>query len=292
MKCDCCGSGQWRYLFSEKGIRLGQCPECDLLSIADLPQPELRMTEMEAGHYAGSKRVLAADRQHAAERVLEAQFQRYVELANGFVPSGRWLDIGCGAGLLLSLASQAGYRGEGIELTADRRAAAAANTGLPIHGQPVEELAFATGSFDVISLVNVLSHLTSPMRTLSELRRVLAPGGVIVVVTGELTAGVHRSDMLTWNLGDHLYFLGDRTMGRYAAALGFDIVHHDRRWLPDELYSRDWLRMKGRSPLKNAAKSALLHTPGAFPAFRAAMLRRQRDSAAHTSVFALRPGGG
>jgi SAM-dependent methyltransferase len=289
LACDCCGSDERTELFAENGLRLGQCPHCDLLAIDDVPTAAGRMTELEAGHYAGERSVLDAGRQVAAERVLTDQFQGHVDLAGTFVDGGRWLDIGCGAGLLLTLAGAAGFEAEGIELTADRRAAAREVTGRPVHDRPVEDLGLPDASFDVISLINVFSHLTTPTGTFRELRRLLRPGGVLIVVTGEMTAGVRKTDQHNWNLGDHLYFLGNRTMAAYADKVGLDVVHHDRAWLPDRLYTREWLRMKGRSAAKNAVKSTILHTPGAFPVFRAAMLRRQRDSAAHTSVFALVP---
>jgi SAM-dependent methyltransferase len=291
LRCDCCGSDEWHELFVENGVHLGQCPQCDLLSVADVPERGRRMTELEQGHYAGANKVLDAGKQIAAERVIERRFRAYVDLAQRYVTGGRWLDIGCGAGTLLGLAQRAGYTGEGIELTADRRAVAAEATGRPIHGEPVEELAYPDDSFDVISMINVFSHLTSPAATLAELRRILKPGGVLVLATGEMTDGVEKSHMVNWNLGDHLYFLGDRTMACYGHKLGFEIAHHDRAWLPDELYTRDWLRLKGRSALRNAAKTAVLRTPGVFPAFRAVMLRRSAGSAAHSSVFALVPAG-
>lgn len=287
MRCDCCGSSAWRELFSENGVRLGQCADCDLLYIADIPRTELRMTELEQGHYAGSQRVLDARKQIAAERVLEDEFRAYVDLARSRVSGGRWLDVGCGGGLLLGLAHQAGFAAEGIELTADRRAVAREVTGLPVHGEPVETLAFPDATFDVISLINVFSHLTSPAGTLAELRRILKPGGVLILATGEMTAGVQKQHVHNWNLGDHLYFLGDRTMARYADKLGYTVAHHERVWLPDRMYTKAWLRLRGRSPVKNAVKSTILNTPGAFALFRAAMLRRSRDSAAHASVFAL-----
>lgn len=289
MRCDCCGSGEWNALFTENGIRLGQCPDCDLLSIEDVPETGTRMTELEDGHYAGTKKVLEAGKQLEAERVLEDQFRAYVELAQKYVPAGSWLDIGCGAGLLLSLAQQAGYTGEGIELNADRRAAAAEVTGLPMHGVPVEDAHFADESFDVISLINVFSHLTSPSATFTELHRILKPGGVLVMATGEMTAGIEKSHMYNWNLGDHLYFLGDRTMDRYGQKVGFEIASHQRSWFPDLLYSRESLRSKGRSGVRNAVKTSILRTPGAFGVFRSVMLRRDAGSAAHSSVFALRP---
>src|SRR3546814_16750584 len=74
------------------------------------------MTEMEEGHYAGSREILDATRQIEAEKILEQRFQKYVDLARATTPAGKWLAIGCGGGLLVELAPLAGYQGEAIEL--------------------------------------------------------------------------------------------------------------------------------------------------------------------------------
>lgn len=287
--CDCCGGGGWDPLFTENGIRLGKCPDCDLHSIESIPDNDARMTEMEEGHYAGSLEILDANRQIVAEKVMTDRFQRYVDLAKRHVDGGHWLDIGCGAGLLIVLAQRAGFTGEGIELNVDRRLAAAQQTGVTIHPDPVENVAYPDDSFDVISMINVFSHLTSPAETFAELRRILKPGGVLIMATGEMTDGAQKSHMLNWNLGDHLYFLGDRTLDRYSESVGFEVLERRRSWLPDEMFSREWLSVKGRDPKKNAVKTAVRVTPGGLQLMRAVMLRKQADSKAHSSVFALRP---
>ncbi|MET3962033.1 2-polyprenyl-3-methyl-5-hydroxy-6-metoxy-1,4-benzoquinol methylase [Marmoricola sp. OAE513] len=290
--CDCCGSSDWNPLFVENGIQLGKCPHCDLHSIEHIPDADARMTEMEEGHYAGDLEVLDAESQMTMEKVMASMFQRYVDIAKPLVPGGTWLDIGCGAGLLIGLAQKAGYTGEGLELNAARREAAIKQTGVTVHSEPVELLKLPDDSYDVISLINVFSHLTSPTETLAELRRILKPGGVLVMATGEMTDGVQKSHVFNWNLGDHLYFLGDRTIDVYAKNLGYDVVEHRRAWLPDEMFSKEWLTVKGRSSAKNAIKTAVRITPGGLRLLRAVMLRRQADSKAHSGVFALRPSAG
>lgn len=291
MTCDCCGSGDWNPLFAENGVRLGQCPNCDLLYIDDIPEPQRRMTEMEAGHYAGTQEIVGASKQSTSEVILQDRFQGYVDLALEYAPAGTWLDIGCGAGLLLGLAQKSGFEAEGIELSADRRRIAQQLDGVTVHGVPVEDIGFPTDSFDVVSMINVFSHLISPTQTFQELKRILKPGGIVLMATGEMTAGAKKADMLHWNLGDHLYFLGDRTLARYAEKTDLQILHHTRRWLPEEMFSREWLRIKGRSPAKNALKSVVNLTPGGLTLMRAVMLRRQASSAAHTSVFVLSAAG-
>lgn len=291
MRCDCCGSESWHELFSENDVHLGQCPTCDLLYIKEMPAPDNRMTEIEEGHYAGSLEMLSAARQLEGERILEARFQSFVDLGKQHVAGGRWLDIGCGAGLLLQLAQKAGFQPEGLELNDDRRRTAEQIGGFTVHGVPVEDAELPDDSFDVISMINVFSHLISPSQTFRELGRLLRPGGVVVMATGEMMPGVEKSHMMTWNLGDHLYFLGDRTMDQYAERIGFEVVHHTRRWLPDEMFTREWLRSLGRDRRKNAIKTAIDKTPGGLRLLREVMLRKQADSKAHAGVFVLRFSG-
>ena len=288
MRCDCCGSENWRELFSENDVHLGQCPECDLLYIKEMPPLEIRITEIEEGHYAGSEEMLSANRQLQGEQIMAGRFQKYVDLVREQVTGGRWLDIGCGTGLLLQQAGKSGFEPEGLELNQARRETASKVGGFHVHGVPVEDAGIPDGTFDVVSMINVFSHLTSPTETFRELRRILKPRGVVLMATGEITAGVAKSHMLTWNLGDHLYFLGDRTIDTYASRLDFEVVHHTRRWLPDEMFTREWLRSHGRSRRKNTIKTIVDKTPGGLRLLRAVMLRRQAESKAHSSVFILR----
>jgi SAM-dependent methyltransferase len=244
------------------------------------------MTEMEQGHFAGTEKVVDASRQVASEQAFRANFQRYVDVAKPIVSSGRWLDIGCGGGLLLSLARDAGYEAEGIELTCDRRDTAR-SLGFTVHDKPVEDVGYPDGSFAVISLINVFSHLTRPLMTLSELRRILSPDGVLIIFTGEVGEGVERRHVYRWNLGDHLYFLGDRTMSEYAERIGLTIIWRDRTWLPERVFSEQSLRARGRSGPRNAVKSAIVNIPGALQVVRLVALRDQASNPVYSTVFAL-----
>lgn len=284
--CDCCGSDRWVPCFEENGLRLGQCQDCDLLYVDKMPSLQTRMTEMEGGHFSGGQEVLDAEKQTAAETARENVFSGYVEAVSLHVTEGRWLDIGCGGGQLLRLAAQAGYEVEGIELTLARRIAAQQD-GITVHDRPIEELNFDPGSFNVITLIDVFSHLTRPRETLTELRRVLGPGGVILIATGESLTAPRKQDVFSWNLGDHLFFLGAKTMERYAGNAGLKIVYSDRVWLPNEVYSKERLRIAGRSALRNLIKAAILRVPGLFQVFRSVMLKKGKDNPLYSSIFIL-----
>jgi ubiquinone/menaquinone biosynthesis C-methylase UbiE len=106
-----------------------------------------------------------------------------------FHPDGaRVLDIGCGdAGVLIAFAER-GSACAGIEL--DEKSLERGRLRAEEHGVSVdlrsgvaEALPWEDGSFDLVILDNVLEHVRDQRKTLSEIRRVLKPGGLLYQVT-------------------------------------------------------------------------------------------------------------
>jgi SAM-dependent methyltransferase len=97
---------------------------------------------------------------------------------------GRHLDLGCGKGDFLAvLQATTSLRCTGADPHAGYVAAARlAHSDIPVHHIPVDgALCFAPGSFDSVSMLDVLEHAPDERRLLSEAWRVLAPGGLLVV---------------------------------------------------------------------------------------------------------------
>jgi SAM-dependent methyltransferase len=291
MKCDCCGADEWDFLFVEGPYRLGKCKECELHYVDPMPDTAVRMTEIETGHFAGTEEVLNPESQLASERVQSRSMEGYVDLVKRYMGSGRWLDVGCGAGWLVALAKEAGYQAEGIELTAGRRELARMVTGSVIHDEPIEALALPDRSLDVVSLINVFSHLTSPSSTLREIHRVLNKDGLLLIVTGVVGPMVQKKHMWSWGLGDHLYFLGQGTLTRYNETLGYSLLEEKAAWAPAATMTPTHLRTKGRSCFRNLVKAVVLNVPGAFPAARRIFLRTQANNPIHSTTFLLRRDG-
>jgi SAM-dependent methyltransferase len=100
----------------------------------------------------------------------------------------RVLDIGCGdAGVAIAFAL-AGATAVGLEpgasnLSRGRVRAADHRVRVPLLRGVAEDLPFPAASQDLVVLDNVLEHVSDQERTLAEIRRVLAPDGLLYLVT-------------------------------------------------------------------------------------------------------------
>lgn len=111
-------------------------------------------------------------------------FERYVTDWKG----KSVLDVGCGGGFTCEFMARRGATVTGIDLSTDSIETAKAHAkenNLTINYQTgsAETLPFPSGSFDVITCVDVLEHVPDLERVLSEIHRVLRPGGFFLFDT-------------------------------------------------------------------------------------------------------------
>lgn len=115
------------------------------------------------------------------------------------------LDIGAGRGEFLLACAERGYDAVGIEINdekiSDARTSAHAR-GLPLElvKAEAEHLPFADNTFDFANMGEVIEHVRNPVGVLTELYRVLKPGGKAYI------SAHNRFGMYDTHF--HVYFLG------------------------------------------------------------------------------------
>jgi SAM-dependent methyltransferase len=102
-------------------------------------------------------------------------------LLHGFDLSGtlRVLDAGCGSGRTLDELAILG-EAHGVELNPAALSIARAR-GHDVREAPVEEIPYDDASFDLVTCLDVIEHTDDDSVALRELRRVMRPGGYLVV---------------------------------------------------------------------------------------------------------------
>jgi SAM-dependent methyltransferase len=165
------------------------------------------------------------------------------------------LDVGCGPGTitaeLAALVNPGRTVGIDREPSVVEEAARSARPGLEFHVGDVYQLDFEPGSFDVVHAHQVLQHLRDPIAALTEMRRILRPGGLLAVRDSDYGAfvwfpGDHRLDRWREIYTDVCSRNGaDANAGRrlpsWVAAAGFDALEvTSSTWTFADADSRAW----------------------------------------------------
>lgn len=111
-----------------------------------------------------------------------------------------WLDHGCGAGGLLKYlrhVRNVDWRGRSARLALTGHDVGSYAERLQVHdGFRIVDAAglarLPDGSFDIISCIEVVEHLPDPAATLERLARLLKPGGLLLLTTGNLACPLAR----------------------------------------------------------------------------------------------------
>lgn len=180
---------------------------------------------------------------------------------------GRLLDIGCGDGTFVRNMAQAGWHTIGLDPAIRVSVVESYSSGhLNLRGDFVADLP-AGDIFDLITLWDVVEHVEKPDQLISDAVARLAPGGMLVVETGNYQcAGRIQSDRKWWNYQmDHRWYFAPPQLRAILTSVGLDHIELADRVL------RPWWKgqAEAKSPrLRSLVKSILVRPWRAISAWQ------------------------
>jgi len=217
--CPLCGRRDRQLVYQERGV-LGivRCA-CDLIYVS----PRLRHPEEV---YWGDAREYAAEAQLIFEgRARHHRDPNYLDdlrVIERFKPRGRFLDVGTNMGFFLRQARGRGWTLTGVEPSPSLSELARTHFGLDVRTCFLDEAHFPDEHFDVITMTDVFEHIADPRQMLREVRRILAPDGILFIKVPNGLFNVFKLQILT-RLG---------RAGRYDIFDSYEhVVHYSSRTL-------------------------------------------------------------
>ncbi|HMT19939.1 MAG TPA: class I SAM-dependent methyltransferase, partial [Promineifilum sp.] len=156
------------------------------------------------------------DETYVQERLgREMTFRNHLRRLEGVVgpPDGRrLLDVGAYIGVFVEVAATAGWQAMGVE-PSEWAAAEAQRRGLDVRVGTMDSVGLPDTSLDVVTLWDVIEHVVDPAAELERARRLLRPGGWLVVHTMDIDAPIARlmGPRWPWLMDMHLYYFSGRT---------------------------------------------------------------------------------
>lgn len=204
---------------------LMRCSNCGLLRLHPTPD-DLTLAQAYGANYAPHVRSGVSGR---AKTILE---RRSVRLLWQYLASPRRvLDVGCATGDLLAAIRAAGNSNvTGVE-PGEEAAAAARRRGVHVVSGDLLSAGFPAEAFDTVLLSHTIEHVSDPATLLTEINRVLAPDGVLIIWmpnADSLEATLFGRFWIGYDAPRHLTTFSTGTLGLALRRSGFvieDISH-------------------------------------------------------------------
>ena len=184
--------------------------------------------------------------------VAESDVERAIERSLGRKSLGRLVDVGTGTGRMIELFAGRASHAIGIDRSSEMLRLARVKleaAGIPssLRQGDMYALPLADGSADSVIIHQVLHYAHSPATAIAEAARVLAPGGILLVID---FAAHEREELRSTDAHIRLGFEDEAMAGWFAsAALPVDRVEH----LKGELTVTLWRGSKSGVPQRRAA---------------------------------------
>ena len=230
--CNLCGSLDSKVILFEDGINVVKCKNCGFAYSQMLPKKVYERKEKAEDIFIETEKQKMKVYSQVS-KILKAKVR------------GSLIDVGCRTGNFMLHCKRDGFQPIiGVEIS-KRFAEFTCRLGFKVFNCRLEEAAFPDQSFDIITYLETLEHIHTPVQELVEAYRILKHDGIIVVEVPNLNfqllkvivSRFFHTGSFRMKSHDHLVHFTDKTIRDALAKAGF----HNIRTTPRISYVGDGL---------------------------------------------------
>jgi SAM-dependent methyltransferase len=219
--CILCGLGSHRIGRKNKHT-LYTCISCGLTFVHPTPDVESVYGE---DYFAGAKGGFGYVHYDADKEPMVPTFEAYLSRIKLLTDGRKILDVGAATGFFLQLAKRSGFDPYGIEIS-PYAADVATNKGIPMTVGTLVDVP-ELKRFDVITMLDVIEHVSNPIETIRAAHHVLIEGGLLIINTPDKGSLYARSLGMRWHLivpPEHLFYFNRTNMRLMLEKNGFEVL--------------------------------------------------------------------
>ena len=264
------------HFISKKEFTIFKCSDCDFSFTQDYPEETEIARYYESDSYishSNTSEGFSNKLYRIARRMMLSKKKGLIRKFTG-LNKGTILDIGSGTGYFADTMKKAGWVSKGIEINEKARNFSISHFGLEVF-TPAEISTFEPAGFDCITLWHVLEHFHDPFAYISEIYRLLKPGGFCIIALPNCSsydAKSYESFWAAWDVPRHLWHFNPDTFRLFSEHYGFTL--ESLRILPLDVFYISLMSEKYKDSILPFFKGIAKATGFAFFSF----FNRKRSS--------------
>jgi SAM-dependent methyltransferase len=248
------------YGTTDKVFLVVECKECKLIRLYPWPPPE-EIQKYYPENYWYDPGGDAADRMAETwRRFVLRDHVRFVRRAlQDAALDGPVLDVGCGGGLFLRELNLPQERIVGLDFSPSAASVAWSTNGVPVACGALTRAPFRENSFAAITMFHVLEHLYDPSAYLEAARKLIKPGGRLVVQVPNAACWQFLLFGENWNGLDvprHLIDFKEQDLVNLLDYCGFDVLRRKHFSLRDNPAGLATTLAHGLDPMSRRIRGA------------------------------------
>jgi len=225
--CPLCKNQEFSIIHQINSYQIIQCNHCRLI-FAELNLPEKQQNQFLKQIYSeqyfstdssdSDAKKLGYERdyfQYKGEEKIVNAHRRLFVIEKRVPEKGRILDIGCAGGFFLKVARERGWQPYGLELAVAAAEFARTQFRLDVKTGDFETVDLPKNFYNVITAWDVIEHILNPVRFIEKVKKLLVPGGLLVLGTpnvGSLAYLIRRQHWPILKPPEHLFYFSPITL--------------------------------------------------------------------------------
>lgn len=235
IRCNACGADAFQELSVFDGWHIGRCRQCSLIYLNPMPffapSEDFSRISLEFQYTRFQRNLTDEVLRHDALQ-MRRQLDMVARLANGTAQAGRFLDVGCGSGASVRAAVELGCQAMGIDIDPVLVELGRNELHVDLRCGTLPDSALGGNQFRFVRLRDVIEHLPNPHEVLLEIKRLLVPGGILLIATPNEAAlpwqvrlkfGFARNKIASVAPPHHVHGFTPETLGRTLHRAGLQV---------------------------------------------------------------------